>query len=578
MIHVRQICSDPVNYSLPAPTTEQHNNKLIDHAQEVVTDISRLYLKDSFSDVVLLVDQERLSAHRIVLASRSDYFRNFLYGGLQESDKREVEIHGVSITSFKIILKYIYTGRMNLDVLEDKEVLELFRLSDYFLFTNLKHSLYNHLRRNVNANNACLFFAMARIKSYKELEVESLNFIRKHAIDVLESKDFLSLSADAIQEILNSKSVLANEIDVFRAVRRWINQNQQDNLDPRDKIKVLSVVTYPLMNAEELAEVKESELVSSDTISGALRIINTWPPHKLQYRGLLKPNENLARQSDISRVTHSITRGSILKLDHPSIVNYIEILLCNGDLRPYSYYIQVSMDEQNWIRVIDHSNCDCRSVQRLWFHSRLVRYINIVGTNSTADASFEVWTIYYNTNDMHLVEIQNGLIVPKCNVATRTHNAYVIKGEYSSTRQSLLENNYEDSFIYTYHQLRSGSIVVRFDQPFILSSMRMLLWGGYKYYYSYIIESSVNNVDWEIVINKSQKLARSWQVLQFEPRPVVFIRITGVYSSDGDEFRCVYLEAPSQVPLDSNIVEDDRVENNETDIAMVEAPAQAPID
>lgn len=59
----------------------------------------------------------------------------------------------------------------------------------------------------------------------------------------------------------------------------------------------------------------------------------------------------------------------------------------------------------------------------------------------------------------------------------------------------------------------------------------MLLWDCDDRYYSYYIEVSVNMWDWELIIDKSKELVRSWQLLQFNSRPIVFIRITGTYNS-----------------------------------------------
>lgn len=82
----------------------------------------------------------------------------------------------------------------------------------------------------------------------------------------------------------------AYELDIFRAVCRWIKANQDDE-DPEVKIKVLSAVRYPLMSLDELLSVvRESQLVSSDNILDAIQLRNTLPSHKLKFRGQLSTN------------------------------------------------------------------------------------------------------------------------------------------------------------------------------------------------------------------------------------------------------------------------------------------------
>jgi BTB/POZ domain-containing protein 9 len=64
----------------------------------------------------LIVESEHIYAHRIILAARSEYFRALLFGGLRESqnDNHTIEIKECKADAFKILLNYIYTGRINL--------------------------------------------------------------------------------------------------------------------------------------------------------------------------------------------------------------------------------------------------------------------------------------------------------------------------------------------------------------------------------------------------------------------------------------------------------------------------------
>ncbi|XP_050425985.1 BTB/POZ domain-containing protein 9-like [Adelges cooleyi] len=557
---------------LTSKSAGQHSNEQIDHSYFMVSDQSNLRLNDGYTDVFLVVDGERLPAHRSVLASRSDYFRALLYNGLKETDDSEVKISEVSVTSFKILLQYIYTGRMNLSMLENDVVLELFSISHLYCLSNLHFSLSQYLRHHIIVQNVCYLFVMARIYQYKELENDTLDFIDNRATEVLQYEDFLSLSAEVIQVILNRSTVCANELDIFRAVCRWIENNQAD-LDPDAQNQILSAVRYVLMSDEELSEVRRSDLVSLDTLSAAKQLRNTWPPDMLQFRGQLKPNENIIYRTQGFEVVNEIDGSVMIKLGHPSVVNYIEITLWKGVSKYFSYYIEVSMDQQNWMRVIDHSNYDCRSNQRLWIQPRIVKYIQIFGTKGTANATFKFWKVMYNMGEMHMVKINNGFVVPKYNVASKYYkNACIIKGECDIMLDDVYKNR--DGHFYTHHPMELNHfILVQLAQPYLLSSMRMRLWDHDDRVYSYTIEVSVNNQDWKMIVNKANELTQSWQLLQFKPTMIVYIRITGVYSSVGHDFRCEYFEAPAQVMLGPNVVEDDCVENNDTDITMAEPSA-----
>ena len=74
--------------------------------------IGALYLNDEYSDVTLIVEKQPFSAHKVILAARSDYFRALLFGGMKESSEDEIELKDTPLAAFKQLLRYIYTGQV----------------------------------------------------------------------------------------------------------------------------------------------------------------------------------------------------------------------------------------------------------------------------------------------------------------------------------------------------------------------------------------------------------------------------------------------------------------------------------
>lgn len=139
------------------------------------------------------------------------------------------------------------------------------------------------------------------------------------------------------------------------------------------------------------------------------------------------------------------------------------------------------------------------------------------------------------------------IIYPNYNVATINKSAVVIEG-VSRSRHALLNGDtkhYDWDSGYTCHQLGSGAILIQLGQPYIISSLRLLLWDCDDRSYSYYIESSVNIWDWETVVDYTRENCTSWQVVHFTPRPIVFIRIVGTHNTANEVFHCVHFECPS---------------------------------
>ena len=58
---------------------------------------------------------KRIQAHKIILASRSEYFDRLVFGNMKERDLEEIEIKEVeNVDLFEDILEYAYTGSITI--------------------------------------------------------------------------------------------------------------------------------------------------------------------------------------------------------------------------------------------------------------------------------------------------------------------------------------------------------------------------------------------------------------------------------------------------------------------------------
>lgn len=108
--------------------------------------VESLYMREDYSDVILIVKGERFPAHKVVLASRSSYFRGMFFNGMKEQTQSEVELHDTPLNAFKILLKYIYSGRVRFQHLTFEVILDVFELAHRFVFSELGSALCDYLK------------------------------------------------------------------------------------------------------------------------------------------------------------------------------------------------------------------------------------------------------------------------------------------------------------------------------------------------------------------------------------------------------------------------------------------------
>lgn len=89
---------------------------------------------------------------------------------------------------------------------------------------------------------------------------------------------------------------------------------------------------------------------------------------------------------------------------------------------------------------------------------------------------------------------------------------------------------------------------MQLGQPYFIGSCRLLLWDCDERSYSFYIQTSTDQSNWDMVVDRRNVQLKSWQHFNFDPRPVVFIKIVGTYNSVNEIFHCVHFECPSEHP------------------------------
>ncbi|KAH8386811.1 hypothetical protein KR093_002722, partial [Drosophila rubida] len=554
-----------------ANTAGDYTNE-IDLGDRFSVDIARLCMNDHYSDVEFVVEEQRLPAHRAILAARSEYFRALLYGGMSETTQRQIALE-VPLDSFKVLLRYIYSGTLSLATLDEDAIIGILGMANQYGFQDLEMAISKYLRQYLSLNNVCMILDAARLYNLEELTQVCLMYMDRNAAELLQHDSFKMLSRESLEEVLRRDCFFAPEVEIFRSVWKWSRYNPDIDIET-----VVSLVRLPLINLEDLLQVvRPSGILKPEILDAKIldAILESSTSKTLPYRAALWPEENVATAKFMSRciqgecrsalldgdvtsydMEHGYTRhcitdsnddGIVVELGTMCMINHIRMLLWDRDSRAYSYFIEVSGDQQHWERVIDYSKYHCRSWQYLYFEARPVRFMRIVGIQNTVNRVFHL----VGLEAMHTINVPkliDGFVAPDANVATMEMSAIVTDG-VSHTRNGLINGDYArydwDSG-YTCHQLGSGEIVVRLGQPYYVGSMRLLLWDCDDRTYSYYIETSTNRNNWQMVVDKRTEKARSWQNLHFAPRPIVFIRIVGTRNTANEIFHCVHLECPSQ--------------------------------
>uniref|UniRef100_A0A0N4Z9X0 BTB domain-containing protein n=1 Tax=Parastrongyloides trichosuri TaxID=131310 RepID=A0A0N4Z9X0_PARTI len=547
----------------------------VDHSDKVIEKLSHLCLSDSLSDVTLSIDGNKLPAHKMVLASRSEYFKNLFNSGMKESVSCEIVLHESNLDAFKVCLKYLYTGKIDFHSISIDTAIDIFVISNKYAFEDLEDLCTKYFKLHIEEKTICSILMVCLAYDLKEVENMALRFIDKHGSAILALPEFMHLAGPCVESIISRNSFLVDEEDIFHAVERWLAVSEDRLFYKETLIKHirLSLLSMDCL----LGPIRNSNLFAANDILDAINEKYGTSYTNLNHRCFIKPEYDVMMSGyhvvtgdNPSKLTtlasypqkvecekkatgHVITptsEGIIIQFNDKFLINNIKFRLLDHDQRYFSYHIEVSVDGKDWVKVVNHDKYHCRGIQNVFFDKRAVKYVRVRGTFSSMLNLFQILTFRasYTLNPRKVDKI-TGLIIPERSIATTTESALVIEG-VSRTRNALLNGNYEDydwDNGYTCHQLGSGSITIQFPQPYLVDSMRLLLWDRDDRYYSYYIECSVDGKTWKQIIDKTTEECRSWQYLEFQPEEIVYVKIVGTHNSANEVFHCVHFECPSDI-------------------------------
>ncbi|CAM1331992.1 BTBD9 (predicted) [Pycnogonum litorale] len=196
----------------------------VDHTHQLSDNMGELYLKEKYSDVIFIVESEKFHAHKIILATRSDYFRALLFGGMHKSQQNTIELKELK-AAFLNILKYIYTGRVALNGLKVEAILDVLTLSHHYNIVDLETSTSNYLKSIINVEDVCAIYNATYLYHPCSLVDECLVFMDRHALEIVQHESFLLLTAVALIFVISRGSFYAPEIDIFCSVLKWKKLN-----------------------------------------------------------------------------------------------------------------------------------------------------------------------------------------------------------------------------------------------------------------------------------------------------------------------------------------------------------------
>eukprot|EP00359_Climacostomum_virens_P005799 CAMPEP_0204901032 /NCGR_PEP_ID=MMETSP1397-20131031/2826_1 /ASSEMBLY_ACC=CAM_ASM_000891 /TAXON_ID=49980 /ORGANISM="Climacostomum Climacostomum virens, Strain Stock W-24" /LENGTH=359 /DNA_ID=CAMNT_0052069303 /DNA_START=1897 /DNA_END=2976 /DNA_ORIENTATION=- len=161
--------------------------------------LKALFRERSNPDIWIELDSgERIGAHKIVLASRSQVFKSMLLSHMQEEASNSIHIGGFSAEAVNSMIEYLYTGALTTDT---HHILEMLYLSSAYFLSGLKTALERKLSRMVSTPQVLMLLEAAEATDSWQLYEEIVTHCLANKVEVQRAGVWGQLSPEFKREL-----------------------------------------------------------------------------------------------------------------------------------------------------------------------------------------------------------------------------------------------------------------------------------------------------------------------------------------------------------------------------------------
>lgn len=179
-----------------------------------------------YPDLVLQVGETRISAHRIILASVSSYFRSLFKENVWTDDRDSVVHVDEQFCSEKILtllVDYSYSHSINID---PDYVCDLIVVADYYGFDDVIEKCSTFIEQNLTTDSCINIWEFANDFNLYKIEAFAFDYILRYFTSIYNHMSFIELREERFSQIITNEWVNADDKEINEAEEKWQKQRK----------------------------------------------------------------------------------------------------------------------------------------------------------------------------------------------------------------------------------------------------------------------------------------------------------------------------------------------------------------
>jgi hypothetical protein len=157
--------------------------------------------KKMFIDYEIVLSSHRIPCHRLVLASKSDFFHTMFQNMMAGSNHRSIEFKEFPDELMKKTINYMYTGKLDTSELDGEELVELLNITKYLGIFGVYSMIKERIKSVLSMENCCGMFAFASQYHFSEVKKLCSDFICGKFKEIVSKNEFSELPKNEFSEL-----------------------------------------------------------------------------------------------------------------------------------------------------------------------------------------------------------------------------------------------------------------------------------------------------------------------------------------------------------------------------------------
>lgn len=186
---------------------------------EIIKSLKTLWQEGELHDFTVTIDKVNINCHRVILGACSHFFRGMLRSGMQEARSSRVDLQGISVATFQLVLHVLYTGE---DVLTLENYLDVWNAANQLQIDFLISFCERFSVTIMSIENVEDIFRTAKLLNSTEVIRATIEFIVKNFNAVRRMQLFLELTCEELTSVFGNQELdVSNEDIVLESVLKW---------------------------------------------------------------------------------------------------------------------------------------------------------------------------------------------------------------------------------------------------------------------------------------------------------------------------------------------------------------------